>query len=57
MHLDTTKDANQQRLAALRALEAPARLKQALELSDSVRRLAKQGRDDRERGREDADVA
>ena len=48
MNSDTTKEAAQVRVAALRKLGGPARLKQALELSDTVRRLAEQGQRDRE---------
>ena len=57
MDLDTTREADARRLAALRALEGTVRLKQALELSESVRRLAEQGQKDRDRRREESDAA
>ena len=57
MDLDTTREAHEQRLAALRALEGTTRLKQAFELSESVRRLAEQGKKDRELGRQESDAA
>lgn len=57
MDLDTTREAEEQRLVALRALDGTVRLKQALELSESVRRLAEQGKKDRDRRREESDAA
>ena len=48
MHTDTTKEAAQVRVEALRGLGGSVRLKQALDLSDAVRRLAEQGRRDRD---------
>lgn len=44
MARDTTREAAQAQLAALRQLSASARLSQALELSDSVRDLFEAGR-------------
>ena len=41
---DTTREATQAQLAALRQLSGIARLNQALELSDSVRDLFEAGR-------------
>ena len=47
MHTDTSVEAARMRLHALRALGGEARLKQALELSEAVRRLAESGRRER----------
>ena len=57
MDLDTTREADEQRLAALRALDGSVRLKQALELSESVRRIAEQGKKDRDLRRQESDAA
>lgn len=47
MRFDTTAEATRIRLEVLRGLGGAARLKEALELSEAVRRIAEQGRDDR----------
>ena len=49
MHSDTTKEAARLRLTTLRDLGGVERLKQALDLSEAVRRLAEQGERDRKR--------
>lgn len=48
MHTDTSVEAARVRLRVLRELGGPARLKQALELSEAVRILAESGRRERE---------
>jgi hypothetical protein len=48
MLTDTTREAARIRIETLRELGASVRLKQALDLSDVVRRLAEQGQRDRD---------
>ena len=48
MLTDTTREAARIRIETLRALGGSVRLKQALDLSDVVRRLAEQGQRDRD---------
>jgi len=49
MYSDTTPESARLRIQVLRDIGGAERLRQALALSDSVRRLAEQGRKDRAR--------